>query len=120
VKLKYIFDRDHMQDPFDESIWDRGEVRGLQDKHAQRLLRHPDCWEVTDEDETGEPVTPAPILEVEEEQPDLIGKIPQLDRMNRPTMVALAAREFHMRLDENMPPAEMRAQLTKLLYSRRA
>lgn len=129
--LLYIFDRDEMKDPFDDSLWVRDESRTLNTEHALRLLQHEDCWMEVAADAYGPPVEADEadeFVEVDESDESLGNAkrkkdkeedeefergestravVPNLDAMTKDTIIQFAKGNFNMDLDDSMKKAEL-------------
>ena len=119
--LEYIFPRARMQDPFDNSWWASGDVRKLATLHADRLLRHPDCWaETTKKAKLHPSLTVRDDEEEQLEQEEVEMDMPQLEGMTKEQLSRYAKAEFDFELDgAKLTKADMQKEVRNLLASRR-
>lgn len=119
--LEYIFPRATMQDPFDGSTWASGDVRKLTKAHADRLLRHADCWAETTKKAKFHPsLTVRDDEEEQLEQEEVEVDMPQLEGMTKEQLSRYAKAEFDFDLDgTKLTKAEMQKEVRNLLASRR-
>lgn len=123
VTLEYIFPRPTMQDPFDGSFWAAGEVRKLAKRHADRLLKHPDCWAVSTKKAKLHESLKRDDLDEEEieedEDIDIEGDTPNLDVMTKDQIARLAKTRFNFDMDSGkQTKAQMMLQVRNLLATR--
>ncbi len=120
ARFRYIHPRESMVDPNGGRNWSAGEVREVSGDWAQRLRKHPDCFE----ESLAEPTTEDAALRAElerdmneqiekriEEDIDLdesAGQLPNLNTMTKANMQELAMRTWGKELPQTMKAKEMR------------